>query len=76
MSQIYANIIDGKVINVIVGDNYENIVSMLGEENIVLVTEETGSPEINGIWNGQQFTPAPVIEELPIEEPVNDQSQN
>lgn len=66
MSKVFANISDGKVINTIVGDNFDSVAEMLGAENIVLVTEETGNPEINGAWDGTVFHPAP------IEEPVNE----
>lgn len=67
MSQVYANVIDGKVGNIITADNFEALKEMLGEENIVLITEETGYPEINGTWDGTIFHPAPIVEE-----PVNE----
>jgi len=69
MSKVFANISDGKVINTIVGDNFDSVAEMLGAENIVLVTEETGNPEINGAWDGTIFHPAPAVEPV-VEEPV------
>lgn len=63
MSQVYANILNGIVINTIVVDDYNAAADMLGAENLVLVTEETGNPEINGAWDGTVFQPAPILEE-------------
>ena len=69
MSKVFANILDGKVINTFISDDFDSAANMLGAENIVLVTEETGNPEINGTWDGTIFYPAPAVEPV-VEEPV------
>ena len=45
--------IDGTVVNVVVGDDYESVVTVVG--NCIQENELTGIAKIGSKWNGSNF---------------------
>lgn len=69
MSKAFAIIVDGKVSNIALFESLEHAQQEVGElVTVVEVTEGQNNPEIDGTWDGENFHPAPVVEETVVEE--------
>ena len=64
MSKVFAIIVDGKVSNVALFESLEFAQRDVGN-NVVLVeiTEGMTNPSTESTWDGENFYPAPIVEE-------------
>ena len=71
MSKVFAIIVDGVVNNVALFESLEQAQAGVGEGvTLVEILEGQRNPEIHGTWDGENFHPAPVVEEPVTELPA------